>query len=275
VRVSDASALEQVRAHLPPGSRPATSPVVDDLYSLVVGGDAPGSAVRRYHLLYVGVARLARSMELDEVLAALALDMEYTVAIGARRRLFVTAGVVGWHGRALVLLGAPAAVTSRLVAELIRAGATYYSDRYAVLDARGRVHPFPTASRVHGGNGGAIGATAEQRDAARVGCDPLPVGAIVIVKHVKHAAPDARWRPRAITKGQAVLAMLEHALSAAERPAFALRVADAAVADAHATLRGTIDDTSDVATTLLAAAEGRTRARRQRPGAHDQTKEVL
>lgn len=247
---------------------------MDDLYSLVVGGDAPGSAVRRYHLLYVGVARLARSMELDEVLAALALDMEYTVAIGARRRLFVTAGVVGWRGRALVLLGAPAASTSRLVTELTRVGATYYSDHYAVLDARGRVHPFPTASRVHGGNGGngdAIGAAAEQRDGARVGRDPLPVGAIVVMKH----APEARWRPRAITKGQAVLAMLEHALSAAERPAFALRVADAAVASAHATLRGTIDDTSDVVTTLLAAAEGRTRARRQRPGSYDQTKEVL
>jgi hypothetical protein len=32
------------------------------------------------------------------------------------------------------------------VAELVRAGATYYSDEFAVLDSRGRVHPFPRPS---------------------------------------------------------------------------------------------------------------------------------
>jgi hypothetical protein len=33
-----------------------------------------------------------------------------------------------------------------LVSELIRAGATYYSDEYAVIDERGRVHAISAAA---------------------------------------------------------------------------------------------------------------------------------
>jgi hypothetical protein len=237
--VSEARALDQIRARLPHGCLPAVSPIVDDLYSLVVGGGRPGSVARRYNLLYVGAARLARSFELDDVLAALEDDMQYTVAIGARRKVFVNAGVVGWHGRALVVLGASGADTTSLVGALIRAGASYYADRFAVLDAHGRVHPFPTTRSIESlGN--------------RVGREPLPVGAIVVFNHSRKA----RWRPRALTKGQAVLALLEHAVSAAKRPAFTLRVADAAVASANAVLRGTLGDENDIVTALLAATEG-------------------
>ena len=76
----------------------------------------------------------------------------YYVAEEARRGVFVHAGVVGWKGRALVLPGKSGAGKTTLVAELIRAGATYYSDEYAVLDERGRVHPYarPLAVRVDG-----------------------------------------------------------------------------------------------------------------------------
>jgi hypothetical protein len=221
-----------------------------------VGGGRPGSVGRRYNLLYVGAARLARSLELDEVLAALEVDMEYTIAIGARRKVFVDAGVVGWHGRALVVLEAAGAGTTSLVAALIRAGATYYADRYAVLDTHGRVHPFPTAPRPAGGNGDVPPAFSIESLGGRVGREPLPVGAIVVFSH----AARARWRPRALTQGQAALALLERAVSAAERPAFTLRVVDAAVASAHAVMRGTLDDASDVATALLAATEGNAHA---------------
>jgi hypothetical protein len=192
-------------------------------------------------MLYVGVARLARSLVLDEVLAALETDIAGAVATGARRRVFVHAAVVGWHGRALVMLGTPAEERTRLVDALVRAGARYYADRYAVLDARGRVHPFATSRRSHD-----------------VGRQPLPVGVIAVITK----GSGARWRPRALTQGQAVLAMLEHAVSGAARPAFTLRVADAAVASAHALLRGRLGDESDVATSLLAATEGRTHAQR-------------
>jgi hypothetical protein len=219
---------------------------VDDLYSLIVGGSRPGPVGRRYNLLYIGASRLARSFELDDVLTSLEDDMQYAVANSARRKVFVHAGVIGWRGRALVMLGASDADTTRLVGALTRAGASYYADRFAVLDARGRVHPFPTAPQTTGG----------EMYSKSVGVEPLPVGAIVIFSH----RSATRWRPRRLTQGQAVLAVLEQAVSAAERPAFTLRVADAAVASAHALLRGNLSDARDVVPALLDATEGRTHA---------------
>ena len=39
------------------------------------------------------------------------------------------------------------------MAELLRAGATYYSDEFAVFDARGRVHPYPKPLSIREKNG--------------------------------------------------------------------------------------------------------------------------
>jgi hypothetical protein len=65
------------------------------------------------------------------------------VAENARRWIFVHAGVVAWRGQAIVIPGATQSGKTSLVAALVRAGAEYFSDEYAVFDARGRVHPLP------------------------------------------------------------------------------------------------------------------------------------
>ena len=52
------------------------------------------------------------------------------------------AGVVGWRGRAIVIPGRSHAGKSTLVAELVRRGAVYYCDEFAVLHETGRVHPY-------------------------------------------------------------------------------------------------------------------------------------
>src|ERR671929_229610 len=66
--------------------------------------------------------------------------ISYGVRVGVRVN---HAGVVGWQGRAILIPGRSFSGKSTLVAALVRAGATYYSDEFAVLDERGRVHPFP------------------------------------------------------------------------------------------------------------------------------------
>src|SRR5437588_167845 len=53
----------------------------------------------------------------------------------------VRPGVVGWKGRAALILGDG---NAPLIAALVRAGSTYYSDTYAVFDSRCRVHPYPS-----------------------------------------------------------------------------------------------------------------------------------
>ena len=79
------------------------------------------------------------------VLDAFESHVQLTVAEYAPRRIFVHAGVVGWKDRAILIPGLSHSGKTTLVDQLIRAGATYYSDEYAVLDARGRVHPYPRA----------------------------------------------------------------------------------------------------------------------------------
>src|SRR5918994_2119193 len=142
VRTNDPSVLDRVRAAWLPGSRAARHRRVDRLFSLTVGCHDPARNLRRFHLLYAESQQLARSLELDDVMAALETDLQLHVAEFAPRRVFVHAGVVGWRGRAILLPGASHAGKSTLVAALLRAGATYYSDEYAVLDLSGRVHPY-------------------------------------------------------------------------------------------------------------------------------------
>ena len=143
IRVSQTDVLKRLGIYLPPAWKPASSPGVNILYSLVVGGVGSRPALRRFNLLYANALRVARSLDLEEVFDALEAHVQLHVAEAAPRRRFVHAGVVGWRGKAILIPGRSYSGKSTLVAALVAAGATYYSDEYAVLDERGRVHPYP------------------------------------------------------------------------------------------------------------------------------------
>jgi len=220
VRVSERSALERVLERLPPGWTLARSPIVARLYSLVAGGDGPRRGVRRLSLLYADAARLARSRDVGEVLEAFETDLQLYVAEMAPRRLFVHAGVVGWRGQAIIMPGRTFTGKTSLVAALVKAGATYYSDEYAVLDARGRVHPYTRPLGIR--ERGALQRATKFPVSAlggRAGTKPLPVG-LVIVSEYKEGA---RWRPRRLSPGKGALAVLAHTVSARRQPEAALR----------------------------------------------------
>src|SRR5262249_38532870 len=132
IRTSTEAVLDQVIERLPHGWELGCSPVVDYLYSLKVGGAGPRPNVRNYTLLYGGLTKLARTMVLAEALDALETDLGFYVANNAHNRVFVHAGVVGWQGRAILIPGKSYSGKSTLVAALLRCGATYYSDEFAV-----------------------------------------------------------------------------------------------------------------------------------------------
>lgn len=252
VRVNDPAALDEVRERLPPGARISASPAVDDLYSLFIARCGGRSKVRRYDLLYQQWSLLARSLERQDLLDVLESTLHFNVAVRARRRLFVHAGVVGWRGRAIVVAGHSMSGKTELVHALVRAGADYYSDEYAVLDARGRVHPYakPLSLREEG---------RERRRRCRVesfggrcGNGPLPVGLVALAEYRE----GARWRPRALSPGEAVLALLGHTLLARVRPELALRTLQKAVPDA-VTLRGKRGEAEATARALLDVLDGR------------------
>src|SRR5262249_36261820 len=111
LRTDAPALLEAMRGCLPPGWRPASSPVVERLYSLRAGGSGRGCR----HALYVGAEILARTADRAEVIERLEWDLRWHIAQAARRRIFLHAGVVGWQGRAIVLPGRSFAGKSTLV----------------------------------------------------------------------------------------------------------------------------------------------------------------
>jgi hypothetical protein len=246
IRVNDPETLDSLADVLPPGAKPASSPVVDDLYSLRVGKYSGKMILRPYHLLYAGSWQLSRTMDLGEAMDQLESHLHTRVSMMARRYLFVHAGVVAWKGRAIVLPGRTMAGKTSLVAALVRAGATYYSDEYAVLDSRGRVHPYSKPLSIRGPNGQPPRKQQVEEWGERPGTRPLPVGRIVFTEYRE----GARWRPRALSPGEAMLAMFENTVLAQYKPDLALSVLCRTTSQATA-LRGKRGEAGELASQLL------------------------
>ena len=248
IRMNDQGAFEELLHRLPPGWKPASSTIVDRLYSLIVGGDGPRSGVRRFSLLYVGPARIARSMRLDEVLDRLESDVRLYVAEWSQRELFVHAGVVAWEGRAIVIPGRSFTGKSTLVGALVRAGATYFSDEYAVFDARGLVQPYPVPLSIRQEPGQAPEKLRVETPSGSTGLKPLPVGVIAAARY----RPGARWRPRPLPPGQAVLSLLANTVAARRKPEQVLTRLARIVEDTRV-LRGSRGEAEETVGPLLAA----------------------
>jgi hypothetical protein len=249
IRVNKPDILKRLAESFPPGWKLASRPVVDRLYSLVVGGEATRPNVRLFHLLYAGPARLARTMVLDDLLETLEGDLQLYTAEAARRRLFVHAGVVGWGERAIVIPGLSRSGKTTLVAALLRAGASYYSDEYAVFDSRGRVHPYPKALSIRGEPDQRPQKCAPQALGGRAGTRPLPVGLVVAARY----RPGARWRPQVLSPGRAVMALLRQTVSIRRQPELALTILQQVAAQAR-TLSGVRGEAEDVVAALLGTA---------------------
>src|SRR5437588_12240232 len=83
VRVTAPGVLDRVVERLPASWTPSPSPVVDLLYSLVVGGPSRVAHVRRYNLLYSGTEVVARHLDLEPVLDYLEFILRFHVAWSA------------------------------------------------------------------------------------------------------------------------------------------------------------------------------------------------
>jgi len=250
IRVNQPEVLEQLTEYLPPGWKPSAARVVDRLYSLKIGGSVrPG--IRNFHLLYTGPSRLARTMVLEGILEALDFDLQLYVAERARRRVFIHAGVVGWRERAIVIPGMSHAGKTTLVAALVRAGATYYSDEYAVFDAQGRVHPYARPLGIRDASGDRPRRCPVRELGGTPGSKPLAVGLVAVSEYRE----GGRWRPRALSPGQGALALLENTVSARRRPRAALEVLQQVVSQAPV-LKGPRGEAEEAARDMLCRAMG-------------------
>ncbi len=224
VRTDDGTLLERALSYLPPGWTHAPSPVVDEIYSL---RRALGGAVPR---LYEGARELASlaadvPMQLDHLRSLL----EHRIATSATSRLFVHAGVVEWDGRAILIPGRSLSGKTTLVAALVRLGARYYSDEFALLDADGLVHPWARRLRMRA-RGSPPRLCPVEALGGEAGRRPLAVGLVALTAY----RPGARWRPRHLSRGRAVLKLMDNSLVARVRPELTLRVLTRAVGTATA-----------------------------------------
>lgn len=241
VEVSDASLLDDVRHCLPRDARERSPAVSDDRVVLTVADDG------RCVLTVNGSVH-----ERDDVnggLIGLASHLHIHVISGARELLFVHAVGAAAGGRGIVLTGGMGIGKSTLVAALIRAGALYYTDDYAPIDARGYLHPYPMPIALRDP------ATGQGRDhtvesfGGSVGPVPVPIG---IVGRIAYRAGGG-LRLERISPGDGSLLLLEHSFGVERRPALATKAAAGATADALV-LAGERGDADEAAAELIRLA---------------------
>jgi hypothetical protein len=244
IRVNDPAALDRLPDYLPYTWKISTMSTVEQLYSLILAPPQLDTRIRRFNLLYGNALRLARSHEPEDVLQALASDLQLYVAENAPRRVFIHAGVGGWENQAILIPGRSFSGKSTLVAELVRAGAVYYSDEYAVVDDRGRVHPYPRPLTLRQDGKQTRRSIADL--GGLVGSKPLPVRLVLATEY----RAGAHWRPRQLSPGRGVLELLAHAVPVRRRPQPVLETLQV-VAEQARILKGPRGEAGQVAHCIL------------------------
>lgn len=168
----------------------------------------------------------------------------------SRKKLFVHAGVVGWKGHALIFPGKSLAGKSTLIAELVKAGATYFSDEYAVLDDKGRVHPFAKPLSLRESRRSRQRETPVEALGGVAASKPLPVGLVVVTRYRQGAC----WEPRTLPPAEGALEIIANTIAARRWPALALSVIGA-VADRAPVIRSDRGDARGLVDNIFAASE--------------------
>jgi hypothetical protein len=218
VRTNNRKALKRIKDSLPIGWKPVNSPFVYHLFSVFVGIDAPRPNFHRYHLLYQGKSRLIRTLNEDDLFDVFESRVRLTVAEYTKQRVFVHAGVVSWNNKAIVIPGSTHSGKTTLVTELVKRGAKYYSDEYAVLDKKGILHPYAKPLSVRENGSVKQKEYAVEKFGGITGKKPLPIAMVVVTDYKE----GARWRPSVLSPGKGALELLLHTVSARRQPEFAL-----------------------------------------------------
>ena len=199
-----------------------------DTFRIEVEGEFAGSAITLHD------ASLAAVKALDEVIIH---RMKMLRAIHA--------GAVLIEGRALLLPGSSHAGKSSLVAELLRRGASHFSDEYALIDSEGLTHSYPRPLLVRKGDPRQTLVLPEELN-AQFADQPAPVGWILALDYV----PGRQWEIHQLSQGEAVMLLLRNTphemAKSPEMVDFFLCVADKALC-----FEGTRGEAAEAATRVL------------------------
>jgi len=171
------------------------------------------------------------------------------VADCAVDRVFLHAGVVCIEGQAIVLPGKSFSGKTTLVAELVRSGATYYSDEFAVLDSEAMVHPFPKPLSLR------YPGETEQREipvedlGGLRGNRPVPCKLVLITRFEK----GSNFELETLSPAQGLIKVLMNAVPIRRNPEFTLKVLNklALRAIIAESCRGEAEETADLIRTYF------------------------
>jgi hypothetical protein len=188
----------------------------------------------RYEI--VAPERRIKAQCMDEALCELRKEVHLHVGEHAPNHVFVHAGVAALNGLTIICPGRSYSGKSTLIKSLLDAGATYFSDEYAVFDEQGHVHsfPFPMSLRYP------VTARYQVRSET-TGTGPVRPDIVLFARF----QPNRRWRPRELSPSDALLQLTRHSLAMRSRPGTVLSVLSR-VAKMSRTYTGIRGDTASV-----------------------------
>jgi hypothetical protein len=171
---------------------------------------------------------------------------QLTVATLAKELVFVHAGAVGWQGKAIVVPGRSLSGKSTLTMALVRAGAEYYSDEYAIFDREGRVHPYRRIPQLRENSGRKVASRLLGDTFRRLPPVPIPLGWVLISGY----QPGGDWQPRRLTPGETLLGLLDNTVALRRQPEHSIKTLARAIAKAQG-FQGSRREAADLVLKLL------------------------
>jgi hypothetical protein len=173
--------------------------------------------------------------------------LRVTVAERAKPWVFVHAGVVGINGKAIVIPGNSYTGKTTLIAELVKRGAEYFSDEYAVFDENGLVHPFARdlSIRINGDRLSPERVSVEDFGGVSAVL-PAPVGLVLLTEFKTGEV----WEPERLTLGNGIKELIPHTVPIRFNTEFSLKVLNKGLSRAII-IKGLRSDAGDFADALL------------------------
>jgi len=166
---------------------------------------------------------------LEPTARALESCAQLTVATLAKDSVFVHAGTVGWQGKAIVMPGRSFSGKSTLTMAMVRAGAQYYSDEYAIFDREGRVHPYWRIPRFREDSGRKVASRLLGDVLDRLPPVPIPLGWVLLSRY----QTGIDWQPRRLTPGETLLGLLDNTVALRRQPEHSIKTLARAIAKAE------------------------------------------
>jgi hypothetical protein len=167
------------------------------------------------------IGPMERELDFRRLLNAL---FRVHVAEKAREWVFIHAGVVEWMGYALILPATSHGGKTTLVRELIKLGARYFSDEYAVLDTEGLVHPYERDLSIRSPGSLDQIEVSPHELGAKVGNKPVPVGMVALTKYQS----GADFQPERISIGLGIMETIPEVIPIRINADFSLKVLNTA-----------------------------------------------